>query len=240
MSQSVGSLPEPVITVSRGCDLTEIVKQAFDDARNGRGDLDPGVYGINGFCGRKHRLLANNLVARIPNPRYLEIGIFMGATLCAAISGNAVFALGIDNWSEYGGPENEAWRNAAEFYRNLAAARGPRSVVTILEQDFRTAPIESFGRFNIGFYDGSHSEEDQYDGARIVLRGLQPRAILMVDDWNWTQVRDGTSRALRDENAHIDFMIEVRTTQDDSLVGSEGFGGMSDWHNGLMVAVVSK
>jgi hypothetical protein len=89
-------------------------------------------------------------------------------------------------------------------------------------------------------YDGAHEEEDQYDGALAVLKRLAGEGVLIVDDWNWRQVRRGTHRAIADLGATVDLAIEVRTTNDDSLVPSEGFGGGSDWHNGVFVAVISQ
>jgi hypothetical protein len=227
-------LPDPIITRFEPGDLLAAVRCAFDEALAGVGNVDETILRIEGFCGQKHRRLINNIIGKLQRPRYLEVGIFHGATFCAAISNNSVVAVGVDNWSEYGGPTN-----AAAFYRNLAMARSPRSAVTIIEQDFRSAPLSSFDAFDFGFYDGSHTEKDQYDGALAVLAALKPRGILMVDDWNWKQVRTGTQRALDDAGVAVELMIELRTTDDDSFIGNRG-GRLSDWHNGVMVAVVSR
>ena len=225
----------PHITISDYGTLPQLVRRCFDAAIAGQGGLDNTVYAIEGFCGRKHRLFLHNLVAALPDPRYIEIGLFKGATFCAALWQNRVRALGVDNWSEYGGPAN-----AAAFYRNLAACRGPRARINLVEADFRTAPLAAFGRFNIGFYDGSHTEADQYDGARAILDVLDDTAILMIDDWNWTGVRQGTMRALSDSGRHTSLAIDLRTTTNDTTVEGAGFGGGSDWHNGVFVAVVSR
>jgi hypothetical protein len=186
---------------------------------------------VEGFCGQKHRLFFNNLVKCVESPRYLEVGIFRGATLCAAIAGNRVKAVGIDNWTEYGGKANE-------FYVNLAAVKGPEASVTIIEQDFRTVSYGHIGRFNIYFYDGPHKLEDQYDGVRMALPALDDRAILLVDDWNWAHVRSGTMNALLDTGCHIDFSIELRTSFDNEIPAMAF--GPSDWHNGMFAAVISK
>jgi hypothetical protein len=213
--------------------LSRIVRTAFEDALAGRGTMDERVYAVGGFCGRKHRLFLNNLVRAVERPRYLEIGIFQGATFCAAISGNQVYAAAIDNWSEYGGRAND-------FYTNLAAFKGTDAAVAILEQDFRTVNYAAFERFNIGFYDASHAELDQYDGARILLDAMAPQAVMMIDDWNWPRVRRGTLNAVRDAGRQIDFAIELRTSFDDDEGGLPPHNtGASDWHNGMFVAVVS-
>lgn len=211
--------------------LPLIVRTAFEEALAGRGPMDERVYDVDGFCGRKHRLFLNNLVSAIERPRYLEIGIFRGATLCAAISGNKTHATGIDNWSEYGGKANE-------FYINLAALKGADAAVAIIEQDFRTVNYAAFEPFNIGFYDGPHSEADQYDGARLLIDALEPQAVIIIDDWNWQHVRRGTTNAIRDTGRQIDFAIELRTSFDDRC--PEPCGMRSDWHNGIFAAVISR
>jgi len=232
MDQAVA--PTPHITqveTSSRLPLAQAVRGAFEDALVGRGEMDERVYGVEGFCGRKHRLFFNNLIRAVENPRYLEVGIFKGATLCAALAGNKIRATGVDNWTEYGG-------KASQFYTNLAAIRGPEASVTIFEQDFRTVPYAHIGKFNIYFYDGPHSPEDQYDGIRVAMPALDDQAILLIDDWNWKHVRDGAFNAVRDAGRQIDFSIELRTSFDNAIP-PVAFG-QSDWHNGMFAAVISK
>jgi hypothetical protein len=142
-----------------------------------------------------------------------------------------VRATGVDNWTEFGG-------RASEFYVNLAALKGPDASVNIIEQDFRTVNYAALGPFNVGFYDGPHTEQDQYDGARIVIEAMEANSVLLVDDWNWEQVRIGTMRAIRYTGTNIDFSIDVRTSLD-NRVPAHAYGG-SDWNNGLFAAVISR
>lgn len=167
----------------------------------------------------------------MPDPRYLEIGMFCGASFCAAIDQNKVSATGIDNWSGFGGM-------AGQFYGNLSKFCGEGQIVSILERDFRTVDYKALGPFNILFYDGSHEETDQYDGIRLPDVGLDDHAIVIVDDWNWDRVCRGTFAALSDVGRHIEYSIEVRTTLDGQ--GSTIPAAESEWHNGLFVAIVSR
>lgn len=211
--------------------LTETMKAAFDQALEGIPVVDARVYDVDGFCGRKHRAFINILIHMIEEPRYLEVGVFRGATLCAAIAGNKVRVLGVDNWSEYGGKANE-------FYANLAAIKDVQSSVSILEQDFRTVPYDHIGKFNVYFYDGPHSYQDQYDGVMMALPALDDLAILIVDDWNWEQVREGTFNALTDTGTTIDYGIELRTSMDETI--PEFARRQSHWHNGICAFVIRK
>ena len=118
-----------VIEVNGQRPLPMIMRTAFEDALANRGHIDARAYQVDGFCGRKHRLFLNNLVAAVEQPRYLEIGIFRGATFCAAISNNKVRATGVDNWTEFGGKANE-------FYLNLATLKGRRHRSALLNKTF--------------------------------------------------------------------------------------------------------
>ena len=39
---------------------------------------------MEGLSGRKYRSLINNLIQKIKDPRYLEIGTWLGSTACSA------------------------------------------------------------------------------------------------------------------------------------------------------------
>ena len=72
----------------------------------------------------------------------------------------------------------------------------------------------------------------------LVQPALTDRFLLVVDDWNWCEVRDGTFKGLRDARCRIESSIEVRTTLDGSHAALRGT--RSDWHNGYFLAVIVK
>jgi hypothetical protein len=232
-------MPEAMLHVTEASsssekDLTRLFRTAFQDALGGIGEMDGAIYDVEGFCGRKFRLFLNNLVRSMAgDARYLEVGVFKGATLCPVISGNTVRAIGIDNWS---------WDKdnvcTTTFYKNLAKFKTTQSVVSVIENNFRNVNPAIMGKNNIYFYDGSHEEKDQYDGIAWAIEGLDDTSIVLVDDWNWPQVRRGTMNALRDAKVNIDYVLELRTTFDDSFPTIAY--GTSDWHNGFFGAVISK
>ena len=209
--------------------LIPYVKRAFAQAFAGEGTLDPGVLTMDGMSGRKYRLFINNLIKTIPNPRYLEVGSWAGSTLCSAINGNAVTAAAIENWSQFGGPRDA-------FVANLAAFRSSSSEVRVLEQDFRTVDYTSIGAFNVFMYDGPHSPEDQYDGIALARPALDAEFVLIVDDWNWQEVRLGTARAIEQLDLSMEYSLEIRSSLDNSHP-EVGFQH-SDWHNGYFISVV--
>jgi glycosyltransferase involved in cell wall biosynthesis len=101
--------------------------------------------------------------------RYAEVGSFYGLTLAGALLGNTVRGVAIDNFSEFGGTE-AALRSTLDHYQ--LAHR-----VEVLPMDFKEVftkgelPRQSLGVY---FYDGSHGEEAQYLGLKLVEPFLAP------------------------------------------------------------------
>jgi hypothetical protein len=211
--------------------LSKAIRDSFQDAMAYRGRLREDAFSLSGFSGKKFRLLINNLVSEVSDARYLEIGVYHGASFCPAIFRNRVRAVGIDNWSEYGGGRHH-------FDHNLSLYQTSETDIRILEQDFRTVDYGSIGKFNILFYDGAHDEKSQYDGVIFPQPAMDQTHIMIVDDWNWDRVRKGTFDALRDSRVNVEYSIEVRTSFNGEIPLVSGPN--SEWHNGTIIAVVSK
>ena len=64
----------------------------------------------------------------------MEIGTWKGSTAIAAIAGNRVNALLLDNWAEFGGPTGAAFKKIGR-----RVAKG--SAISVVSSDFRNAPI---------------------------------------------------------------------------------------------------
>jgi hypothetical protein len=188
--------------------LCNTVAAAFDSALAEVRHPAPAFLDLEGMSGRRYRLFANALIQNIPNPRYLEVGVWAGSTLCSAIVGNSVRAVAIDNWSQFGGPRERLLENLARF--------AALSEVRLIECDFRAVPFGNQGRFNVYLFDGPHSEADQYDGLSLALPALDPEFVYIVGDWNWAEVRTGTRKAIEDLGLQIAHSIEVRTTTDNT------------------------
>jgi hypothetical protein len=208
-----------------------LARQAFDAAMANEGKLPEDVFSVVGFSGRKIRLFFNNLVSAINDARYMEIGVYCGASFISALFQNKIKAVGIDNWSWEGSKR-------ALFYQKLADLCSDGNTISLLDMDFHEVNFAGFSNYNVLFYDGSHEEKDQYDGVMLPQPALADEYVLIVDDWNWEHVRRATFRALTDVGATIDMSIELRTTMDNALAWWAG--SKSDWHNGLFIAAVRK
>lgn len=220
-----------VAELSTNNSVVDKVKEALSRALAGAGKLGQDILDIEGMSGHKYRLFINNLIESLENPRYLEVGVWAGSTLCSAIYKNRVRTTAIDNWSEFNGPFDK-------FFHNLARFKGPGASVSFIERNFRDVNFAALGKFNVYLFDGPHSAQDQYDGVTIAQPALDDQFVLIVDDWNWKQVREGTQKGLQDARVSIDYKAEIRTTLDNSHPAVSG--SCSDWHNGYFVAVLSK
>lgn len=181
------------------------------------------ILSMSGMSGRKYRRLINRLISLSRAPRYLEIGSWAGSTACSALYGNRVEVTCIDNWSEFGGPKDV-------FLSNIRAASNPGVAFSFIESDYRKVDFGKLGPFDVYLFDGPHSLQDQYDGVRLAQPALADTFVMIVDDWNWEQVRSGTFAAIADEKLRLHLSVEIRTARDNS----------PDWHNGYFICVCSK
>ena len=196
--------PFPVICYHGIADTDEarVLKSCFAIAVSKASPLPAEISGIRGMSGQKYRSFIHHLVASTPHPRYLEIGSWAGSTAAAALYRNRVHAVCIDNWSQFGGP-------SSEFFENLDKVLSKEIEFKFLEKDFRSVDYSQLGNtFNIYMFDGPHKEDDQYDGLVLAQAALDNCYFLIVDDWNWIQVRLGTLRALRDLKCKLVYGIE--------------------------------
>jgi hypothetical protein len=227
--------PEEEVSITLSGDwsgeMADRLSAAWFDTMSLTQKLPPEIRYMPGMSGRKYRSLINNLVSTTPDARYLEIGSWAGSTACSAIWGNTVTATCIDNWSEFGGPKDA-------FHTNVKYCLTDEIKFDFIESDFRAVDYSSIGKFNIYMFDGPHSEQDQYDGVVIAQPALDDHYCLIVDDWNAQQVREGTERAIKDLNLTVHARMDIFSNQNNNhpIICKES----SDWHNGYLIAVVSK
>ena len=211
--------------------LEESIRQAYTlDSK-----IPRWIRNLSGLSGRKYRYLINNLVENFPNPKYLEIGSWIGSTSCSASYKNKLKIACVDNWSE-------TFENIKKpkdlFLLNINKCLEKETEFKLYEIDFRHLNYKTIGKFNILFVDGPHHKEDHYDVIKISQDALENEYVLIVDDWNWKQVREGTFEAIRDLGLNVKSNIEIKTTQDDLRPLFEG--KFTDWHNGYSFFVLKK
>ena len=177
----------------------------------------------------KIRHFLNNICS-YPDTCYFEIGSWQGSTLVAALYRNEnsiTDAVGIDNWSEFGGPKQAFIANVQSFI--------PRAPLRFFEMDcFTMNNASTFARpINVYLYDGCHSVEAQEQAFTYFNDIFDDVFIALVDDWNWSYVQQGTFAAFEKLRYKILF-------QKAFLTDRNGNGDPYTWWNGFYIAVIQK
>ena len=224
--------------------LSKNLKLSLDKSLALETKLPDEIKFMGGMSGKKYRYLINNFISMTENSKYLEIGSWAGSTVCSAIFGNKVKALCIDNWLKFDTEDylHKIYKTndqKKEFEENTKKIITKDIDFKFIESDFRKVNYSKLDKFNIYCYDALHDEKSQYDGINIAQPALEDLFFLIVDDWNWTQVRNGTLNAIKDLNIEIISSIEIKTTQDNTIP-SFMLGQFSDWHNGYFLAICKK
>ena len=141
----------------------------------------------------------------------------------------------IDNWSQN---FTNKYNPQKEFLENIKKCLTKKSQFKLISKNFRKINFKKIGKFNIYLYDGPHHLEDHFDAIKVVQPALNEKYLLIIDDWNWDQVRAGTERAIKELKLNIISKLEIRTTIDGS--NSLFSGENSDWHQGYCFFVIKK
>lgn len=205
------------------------VEQAFMNAEKGVSKLPPEIFNILGMTGWLTRHFYNNLL-NTEDARYLEIGTWMGSSVCSAMFGNKAKVVCIDNWSEFGGPKED-------FMKNFHRFKGDNDA-DFIEADCFQVDISTLPRFNIYLYDGNHTMDSQYRALSHYYDCLDDVFIFIVDDWNMEEIREGTMNAIRDLGLKVHYKREIRMTWDNTHTPFDIAG--RTWWNGIFVAVLEK
>ena len=233
----ISSFDETSITFSgdQNDELFKKIKESTLESLEKKRTIDEWILKLPGLSGRKYRTLINSLISKINSPSYLEIGSYTGSTACAASANNVLKITCIDNWSQFFFSGVDPRK---EFNKNIKKCISPKSSLKILSEDFRKVDFKKIGKYNIFLFDGPHHFKDHVEGITLAQPALQDKFILIVDDWNWDQVRNGTFFALNNLDLEIVSKLEIRTTHDGS--NSLASGENSDWHQGYIFFVIKK
>jgi predicted O-methyltransferase YrrM len=152
---------------------------------------------------------------------YVEVGVFHGASLIAAMLGNEEKRfMGIDSF---------AFRDASleKVEANLARYGLSRPELPVGDA-FELVPSGALADTRIGvwYYDAAHSYEAQLDGLRIAEQLLVPGALVIVDDTDW----DDVDRAMDDYLAEQPRARRILTIDGKSR-------GAPQWWEGMQVLV---
>lgn len=222
------SLNNQCLAVDKKADeLILFLLKCISQAQKEQSKLPKEVLEISGYSSPKVRHFLNNVCSK-PGTRYLEIGCWQGSTWVSALYGNSAMiedAVAIDNWSEFGGPARGLQVNCEKFLNG--------SYYRFYGQDcFALDKSTSFDKpINVYFYDGNHSELSQELALTYYDDVLDELFILIIDDWNFEEVRIGTLKAIEKLQYELLYQEVLPATCNVDI---------ENWWNGLFVAVVKK
>jgi Methyltransferase domain/Glycosyl transferase family 2 len=149
--------------------------------------------------------LINHAVAHMPEDRaYVNVGVWHGFTFLAGMLGNPRRAcVGIDNFSDFGGPRER-------FMGRFEELKGPAHA--FYEMDYREY-FEQLHREPIGvyLYDGNHEYENQQRGLEIAEPYFADGCIVLVDDTNWQPPRDATIDFVAESEREYELLLDCTT-----------------------------
>jgi hypothetical protein len=174
---------------------------------------------------------ALNLAVRGMDPQsaYVNVGVWHGFTLLAAMAGNEDrICVGVDNFSEFGGPR-------AEFIERFEHGRG--SLHSFHDMDYADFLAEGpEAPIGVYLYDGNHSYRNQYLGLMRADPHFADDALIVVDDTNLERAREATLRFAEESRLRWDVVIDRGTASvrhptlwNGLMVLQAGGGPAIDW-----------
>lgn len=157
--------------------------------------------------------------------KYLEIGVFRGATLANA-GEVASLAVGIDDFSQFdadGFNEKATYEKIKDLY-SCELIKGDCYKRSTINKAKKLSPFDVF------FYDGHHGKSQTFEAIKKYNPLMADSYVFIVDDWNLDQVQEGTFEAL--ESLKIEYKeLEKHFT---------GKNASKDYWNGIAVFQVVK
>jgi len=213
----------------------EYINDCIEKSNRLESKVPSDVLDIQGWSSQKIKHLLNNLCSN-QDAKFLEVGVWKGSTHISALYGNNIPSCAIDNfsghWDNVGHPfeSEDGSVEKLEFNSNCEKFLG--STVQLIDLDFKDA-IKSLkaNSFNILFYDGDHEIESQYEAVALGTRVMTKEFLLLVDDWNWDKVQEGTKKALQNKKLNVLHQWELPAFK---------VGDYDEWWNGLAIFLIQK
>jgi hypothetical protein len=152
-----------------------------------------------------------------PSEVYLNVGVWRGYSFLAGVLNKDVTSIGVDNFSQFGGPKKE-------FMNNYQALRHEKSY-------FFDASYESYletthqSKIGLYFYDGAHDYKSQLESLTRAEPFFSKNTVIIVDDTNNPPPRNATLDFIKSRHAKYEILMDQFTT----------CNGHPTYHNGLMI-----
>lgn len=158
---------------------------------------------IRGMSSAANAYLINTICRSMSSDQiYLNVGVFKEFSMFAGMIDTKCKVIGIDDFSEFDNASTSFFNNLKEFYSsNMEFHRC--DYVEHMRSDSRL--------IDFYFYDGRHGYQDQYDAIINARHKIDKGSIVMIDDTNYTGVKEATFKALTDIGAEYDIWLDMHT-----------------------------
>lgn len=209
-------------------ELTKHTDDCIKRALKGEAYCEPSVYDIKGFATPTQRRLISLLCHGIES--YLEVGLYFGATFCAAVSNNPLMKVtGFEDWSQPFG-ENDVEN---KFHESAHLHVNPQCCQIVFDDFFNPIKPElDFAPFDFFYYDGSHTRDAQMRALPFAFEWMAKHFLFMVDDFDWKDVSIGTMAGFQ--------MLGTKVAIEKSWLLSDRRPDGPTWHNGVSLFACSK
>ena len=136
---------------------------------------------------------------------FVNVGVWHGFSfLCGLVNNPDKKCIGIDNFSEFGGPREE-FLNRFKNHKSINHE--------FYDMDY----LEYFSKIHkgmIGFYiyDGNHSKENQIKGLKAAEPFFADNCLILIDDINWPEPEEGTNEFIAQSRYSYKVIAEQRTS----------------------------
>ena len=189
------------------------------------------VYDVRGFSTKFMRNLFHEICNIPTGCTYLEIGLFCGGTFLSSFNKNTV-SIGIENHSQDFSEGFDLVKK--ELKENVENHKWWGKEVQVHYDDCFNMDLSKLpDNIDILCYDGHHDEIYQEKALPHFFDKMANRFIMIVDDWAWDSVFNGTNKGL---SALAD-KLEV-----ERVWPLRGYSLHNDpvWHNGVGIFLINK
>ncbi len=149
---------------------------------------------------------------------FVNVGVWNGFSFLAGMINNPnKTCIGIDNFSQFGGPKEA-------FLRRFEQYRSPRHAFHDMDYKEYFASVHK-GKIGFYIYDGEHSYENQLEGLRVAEPFFSERCLILVDDTNFEEPR----------RANLDFIAQSANKYEIVLDRHTCKNGHPTYWNGVMI-----
>ena len=220
--------------------LNSQVESSLSLAINSYRSLSDTCIGMDGMSGYKYRYFVNNLMKKLSSPRYLEVGVMGGSSLCSAIEGvYGVTAVGIDNY----GSNIELFEQAESAVASVVTSS---SKVSIINKDFLSVDFSKLGPFNVYLYDIGRRQSNYELGLVQARSALADELVLIVGDWDHayggmdSELNAGIRASISQAGYNIQYHVNIQSGGYYESEGNPSNISVIPWQNGYGIFVLTK